>query len=121
MQKARIKLWGRDPKKLDEVAHEIKDLANKIGVPVRGPIPLPVKRLRITCIRTPCGDGMHRGGPRNWDHWEMRIHNRCCRESARFKAGHAYPHASRCEDRDRTHGLIFSRCFLADAGGFARF
>ncbi len=76
MQKARIKLWGRDPKKLDEVAHEIKDLANKIGVPVRGPIPLPVKRLRITCIRTPCGDGMHRGGPRNWDHWEMRIHKR---------------------------------------------
>jgi len=76
MQRARIKLWGRDPRKLDEIAREIKELANKLGVAVRGPIPLPTKRLRITCIRTPCGDGMHRGGPTNWDHWELRIHKR---------------------------------------------
>jgi len=40
-------------------------------------IPLPTKRLRVPVMRTPCGDGMHRGGGGgNWETWEMRIHKR---------------------------------------------
>ncbi len=77
MQKARIKLVGKDPKKLDEICKEIKDIAQKVGVDVAGPIPLPTKRIRIPVMKTPCGDGMHRGGGgRNWETWELRIHKR---------------------------------------------
>ncbi len=77
MQKARIKLTGKDPKQLDSICQEIKDIAEKLGVAVSGPIPLPTKKLRVPVIRTPCGDGMHRGGGGgNWEKWEMRIHKR---------------------------------------------
>ncbi len=77
MQKARIKLAGRDPKQLDNICNEIKDTAEKLGVAVSGPIPLPTKRIKIPVMKTPCGDGMHRGGGgKNWEKWEMRIHKR---------------------------------------------
>ena len=77
MNTARIKLTGKDPKMLDELCSEIKDVAQKLGVGVAGPIPLPTKKLRIPIMKTPCGDGMHRcGGGGNWETWEMRIHKR---------------------------------------------
>jgi len=77
MQIARIKLTGRNPKELDSVCSEIKDIAEKTGVSVAGPIPLPTKKLKIPVMKTPCGDGMHRGGGGgNWEHWELRIHKR---------------------------------------------
>jgi small subunit ribosomal protein S10 len=77
MQKARIKIIGRKPEELDTICREIKLLSEKLGVSVKGPIPLPTKRMRIPVIRTPCGDGMHRGGGGgNWETWEMRIHKR---------------------------------------------
>ena len=77
MQVARIKLTGRDPKQLDGICLDIKGMAKKIGVSVSGPIPLPTKRLRVPVMKTPCGDGMHRGGGGgNWETWEMRIHKR---------------------------------------------
>ncbi len=77
MQTARIKLTGKDPKRLDEICLEIKDLAEKLGVSVSGPIPMPTKKLKVPVMKTPCGDGMHRGGGGgNWERWEMRIHKR---------------------------------------------
>ncbi|RLF38933.1 MAG: 30S ribosomal protein S10, partial [Thermoplasmata archaeon] len=48
-QKARISLTGTDPKKLDEVCAQIKSLAERTGVAMKGPIPLPTKRLRVPC------------------------------------------------------------------------
>ena len=77
MRIARVKLSGRNPEELDNICNEIKDMAEKIGASVSGPIPLPTKKLKIPLIRTPCGDGMHRGGGGgNWETWEMRIHKR---------------------------------------------
>lgn len=77
MQKARIKIIGRKPEDLDSICNEIKSMSEKLGVSVKGPIPLPTKRMRIPVIKTPCGDGMHRGGGGgNWETWEMRIHKR---------------------------------------------
>lgn len=77
MQKARIKIIGRNPEELDSICNEIKSMSEKLGVSVKGPIPLPTKRMRIPVIKTPCGDGMHRGGGGgNWETWEMRIHKR---------------------------------------------
>jgi small subunit ribosomal protein S10 len=77
MQTARIKLSGKDPVTLDNVCSEIKDISQKLGVAVSGPIPLPTKKLKVPVMKTPCGDGMHRGGGGgNWSTWEMRIHKR---------------------------------------------
>lgn len=77
MNVARIKLAGKDPMELDGICRVIKDIAEKLGVGVKGPIPLPTKKLRIPVMKTPCGDGMHRGGGGgNWETWEMRIHKR---------------------------------------------
>ncbi|RLF45435.1 MAG: 30S ribosomal protein S10, partial [Thermoplasmata archaeon] len=70
-QKARISLTGTDPKKLDEVCTQIKTLAERTGVALKGPVPLPTKRLRVPCRKSPDGEGSE-----TWDRWEMRIHKR---------------------------------------------
>ncbi|RLF41553.1 MAG: 30S ribosomal protein S10 [Thermoplasmata archaeon] len=70
-QKARISLTGTDPKKLDEVCNQIKMIAERTGVAYSGPVPLPTKRLRVPCRKSPDGEGSE-----TWDHWEMRIHKR---------------------------------------------
>ncbi len=75
MQIARIKLSGRDPKELDSICAEIKEIAKKFGVSYRGPIPLPTKKLRVVTMKTPCGDGTGHGNA-TFDRWEMRIHKR---------------------------------------------
>lgn len=75
MEYARVKLSGREIKELEEICNHIKEIANRYGVSTRGPIPLPTKRLRITPMKTPCGDGTGHGNA-TYDHWEMRIHKR---------------------------------------------
>ncbi|MCD6457559.1 MAG: 30S ribosomal protein S10 [Thermofilum sp. ex4484_82] len=67
----RIKLVSTSVKDLNEVCNEIKRIASKTGVRIRGPIPLPTKRLVVTVRRAPSGQGTH-----TFDHWEMRIHKR---------------------------------------------
>lgn len=71
MGKARIKLVGKNPKELEEVCKQIKEITKATGVEMKGPIPLPTKRLRITTRRTPCGDGSD-----TYEKWEMRVHKR---------------------------------------------
>ena len=68
---ARIRIWGTDPEAVDGLARDIVDLVQKLGVRVRGPAPLPVKRMLVTVRRAPSGQGYH-----TFDHWEMRIHKR---------------------------------------------
>ena len=69
--KARIKLESRSYKDLDGVCTQIKDIAKRAGVEVKGPIPLPTKKLKITTRKTPCGDGSD-----TYEKWECRIHKR---------------------------------------------
>lgn len=38
---------------------------------MKGPIPLPTKKLRISTRKTPCGDGTD-----TYEKWELRIHKR---------------------------------------------
>ncbi len=75
MQVARIKLSGRSPQELESITTEIKDIAKKFGVTYRGPIPLPTKKLRLTVLKTPCGDSTGHGNA-TYDKFEMRIHKR---------------------------------------------
>jgi len=67
----RIKLVSTSIEALNEVCSEIKEIAKRTGVKIRGPIPLPVKRLVVTVRRAPSGQGTH-----TFDHWEMRVHKR---------------------------------------------
>jgi len=75
MQNARIKLAGRNIEELNSICKEIIDIAKKFGVNFRGQIPLPTKILKVTVLRTPCGDGTGHGNA-TWDKFEMRIHKR---------------------------------------------
>jgi ribosomal protein uS10 len=75
MQTARIKLSGKDPKELDRIASEIKDVSKRFGVASKGPIPLPTKIMKVVTLKTPCGDGTGHGNA-TFDKWELRIHKR---------------------------------------------
>ena len=77
-RRARIKLTSTDTQKLEGVCDEIKDIAQKIGVKLVGPIPLPTKKLVVPTRRTPCGDGS-----KTWDKYEMRVHKRLIEIDAR--------------------------------------
>lgn len=67
----RIWLWSTNVKSIESVAEQIRDIANKSGVRIRGPVPLPTKKLRLPIFRLPHGEGS-----KHWEHWEMRIHKR---------------------------------------------
>lgn len=71
MQKARIKLSSTDVAKLTEVCNQIVEIAEKMGVEHSGPIPLPVKKIKIVTRKSPDGEGTA-----TFDRWEMRIHRR---------------------------------------------
>ncbi|MFT4311923.1 MAG: 30S ribosomal protein S10 [Candidatus Woesearchaeota archaeon] len=71
MPKARIKLVSTDIDKINQVCDYIKSIAEKTGVDVRGPIPLPTKKLKITTRKSPDGEGKA-----SWERYEMRIHKR---------------------------------------------
>ncbi|CAD6490299.1 MAG: 30S ribosomal protein S10 [Candidatus Argoarchaeum ethanivorans] len=71
VQKARIRLAGTSPVTLDSICSQVKKIADKTGVNIAGPIPLPTKKLVVPCRKSPDGEGTG-----TWDHWEMRIHKR---------------------------------------------
>ena len=70
-QKARIMLSSTDYRKLEDVCSQIKKIAEKTGVKIAGPVPLPTKRLLVPTMKSPAGEGT-----KTWDKWEMRIHKR---------------------------------------------
>ena len=71
MQKARIKIASTDINKVNEVCNYIAEIAEKTGVQMRGPIPLPTKKLKLTTRRSPSGEGKA-----SWERYEMRVHKR---------------------------------------------
>ena len=68
---ARIRLMSTQHKALDEIAQRMKDIAQRTGVKIRGPIPLPTKKLVVPVRKSPCGNGTA-----TWEKWQMRIHKR---------------------------------------------
>lgn len=67
----RIKLSSIDIGQLNSVIEMIKDLSNKSGINMRGPIPLPTRRMKVTTRKSPCGNGTA-----TFDRFEMRVHKR---------------------------------------------
>jgi len=74
MQRARIKLWSKDVDKLEEVAKRIKDDVERFGASVRGPIPLPTRKLKVPVLRQMKTGTGH--GNSHFDRWELRVHSR---------------------------------------------
>lgn len=70
-QTARVKLTSISLPKLDGVCGEIVGIGKKTGVRIKGPTPLPVKRLHVATRKSPCGNGTE-----TYEKWEMRMHRR---------------------------------------------
>ena len=71
MQKARINLASAEIGKLNQICNSIKEIAEKTGVNISGPIPLPTKRLKVATRKSPDGEGKA-----SWERYEMRVHKR---------------------------------------------
>ncbi len=70
-QIARIKLVSSNLEDIESVSKSIKEIAQKIGVKVSGPVPLPTKKLLVVTRKAPSGEGSH-----TYDKWELRLHRR---------------------------------------------
>lgn len=68
--KLRIKLRAYDHKIIDNSARQIIDIANRYGVEVLGPIPLPTEVLKYTVNRSTF---VHKNAR---EQFEMRVHKR---------------------------------------------
>merc|ERR1711898_64077 len=82
----RITISAQNPKAVDKACTEICSRAKAINsrgaeqIKIKGPRPMPTRRMRITTRKTPCGEGS-----KTWDRYQMRIHKRViefvCRQS----------------------------------------
>lgn len=68
--KIRIKLKAYDHKIIDNSARQIIDIANRYGVDVIGPVPLPTEILKFTVNRS---SFIHKNAR---EQFEMRVHKR---------------------------------------------
>ena len=66
-----IKLTGENHVDVDSVCDSIRSICETTGLKLRGPIPLPTRKLVVPCRKSPDGEGSE-----TWDRWEMRIHKR---------------------------------------------
>ena len=66
-----IKLTGENHRDIDNVASQIKTICDSGGINLRGPIPLPTRRLVVPVRKAPDGEGSE-----TYDHWEMSVHKR---------------------------------------------
>jgi len=71
MPSVRVKLNSIDIEMLNNICDSIREISKKSGIIMRGPVPLPTKKLKVTTRKSPCGDGTA-----TFDRYEMRIHKR---------------------------------------------
>ncbi len=71
VNRVRIRLWSTNVEHLTDVANQLVEIVKKAGMSVRGPVPLPTKRLVVPVLRPPHGEGR-----KVYEKWEMRIHKR---------------------------------------------
>ncbi len=69
--KARIRLEAEKTESINYVIEQIKQIAKTLDMKIKGPIPMPRKKLLIATRRTPCGDGSD-----TYERWEKRISRR---------------------------------------------
>lgn len=70
-QRIRLTITSSKLPNLQKVCNNLTQKLKKEHLKVRGPIPMPRRRLRITTRRAPCGNGTE-----TYDHFELRIYKR---------------------------------------------
>ena len=70
-QHIRLTITSSKLANLQKVCNNLVQKLKKGNLVVRGPIPMPRRRLRITTRRAPCGNGTE-----TYDHFELRIYKR---------------------------------------------
>ncbi|MHA1581569.1 MAG: 30S ribosomal protein S10 [Candidatus Baldrarchaeia archaeon] len=71
MQKAKIRLTSTNAQQIEEICQQIKNIAQRTGVHISGPIPLPTKKLKVPIRKSPCGEGTA-----TWEHYILKLHKR---------------------------------------------
>jgi small subunit ribosomal protein S10 len=71
MSSVRIKLSSTNIAQLNDICSQIKDIADRMKVKMKGPIPLPRKEMKVPVRRSPCGSGKE-----SYETWKMRISKR---------------------------------------------
>ena len=72
VQQIRLTITSSKLQNLQRVCNSlVQKLKKNQEFKVRGPIPMPRRRLRITTRRAPCGNGTE-----TYDHFELRIYKR---------------------------------------------
>jgi len=71
VHRIRITLTSREVKPLEKVCEDLIKGAKTKKLKHSGPVRMPTKHLRITCRKTPNGEGS-----KTWDRFEMHIHKR---------------------------------------------
>jgi len=71
VHRIRITLTSQNVKSLEKVCEMLIKGAKEKQLIVKGPVRMPTKTLRITCRKTPCGEGS-----KTWDRFQMRVHKR---------------------------------------------
>ena len=84
MPRVRVKLNSTDIGMLNNICTTIQEISKRAGIIMRGPVPLPTKKLKITTRKSPCGDGTA-----TFDRFEMRIHKRLIDLPANDKVLHS--------------------------------
>ncbi|GAW80459.1 40S ribosomal protein S20e [Plasmodium gonderi] len=71
LRRIRIALTSKSLRAIEKVCSDIMKGAKEKNLNVSGPVRLPVKTLRITTRKSPCGEGTN-----TWDRFELRIYKR---------------------------------------------
>lgn len=70
-QRIRLTITSSKLQNLQKVCNNLTQKLRGEHIKIRGPIPMPRRRLRITTRRAPCGNGTE-----TYDHLELRIYKR---------------------------------------------
>lgn len=70
-QKTRIKLVCSDINKINSYVEEVREITDKIGISLKGPITLPTKKLGLKVRKSPDGEGKA-----SFERYQMRVHKR---------------------------------------------
>ncbi|KAK8886100.1 hypothetical protein M9Y10_041560 [Tritrichomonas musculus] len=71
LQRIRLTITSSKLNNLQKVCTNLTQKLKKEHLTIRGPVPMPRRRLRITTRRAPCGNGTE-----TYDHFELRIYKR---------------------------------------------
>lgn len=67
----RVTLYSANLKAIEKVCSSFVSAAKSKNLVVKGPARMPIKRLKITTRKSPCGEGS-----KTWDHFELRVYKR---------------------------------------------